>query len=71
MPKPTWSNELKSIVEALFEHGHDNFHIETITKVPQSTLRRWKACWNKYGQIDAPIKANGRPPLLTDEALDV
>ena len=71
MGKPAWSTEQKTIVQALIDLGFDDFHIEVKTRVPRSTLRRWRVNLKKFGQIDPPIKGNGRPLLLTDEALDV
>jgi hypothetical protein len=71
MGKPAWSTEQKSIVQALIDLGCDNFYIEVKTRVPYSTLQRWRANLKRYGQIDPPIRGNGRPLLLTDDALDV
>ena len=71
MGKPAWSTEQKSIVQALIDLGNDDFYIEVKTRVPQPTLQRWRVNLKRFGQINPPIKASGRPLLLTDEALDV
>ena len=70
-PSPYYYLIFEAIVQALIGLSCDDFYIEVKTRVPQSTLQRWRVNLKKYGQIDSLVKGDGRLLLLTDEALDV
>ena len=71
MGKPAWLTEQKLIIQALIDFGCNDFYIEIKTHILWSTLWCWRVNLKKYGQIDLPVKGNGRLLLFTDKALDV